>query len=545
MTTVTVTGGATVTVQGGPTIATTSKQISVAVTGARGPAGDGRITANRTYTVAASGADFTTPSAAAAYLQLFRIARGVTVTIDIAAGTYTCTRIVGHIDGAQIVWQTPAHTPLTLANFTITRFLDLDDSAAVLAKLNADKATNVTAVRAAYPVKLEFASSGAALAACGLHTGVWQAALFINTGSADYGVITGTGDDSSIGDGPGGVAVVPGCCFYGFDNAGGVADYGGVINDAGAVYCYGGESCTRADFAGGFYGEDVMLIGGANYGFRSNHGGYAYRDGGIVRQAGTTGVETTNSPGMAWFHNGDIQECGRFGVNAAWGGSSKFFQATIKNNGTALRASAAQIRAGLEAAIDARGVIMVSDISGLGYGIQAVGGSVDVSVSATISGHTRDADCTGPGGVYVGTTSTIGTMSSGGTLGAAVDSKFWLRHIPLPQSRPTTGTITIASGVLNLGSNPPLIVNVASEVGGAPDEITSITYTDLPVGSTVTLKFTNTGETITLTHSLGTLPLLANSRVLANVRDQITLIRLSAATSASLVEQSYANNGSR
>jgi len=61
------------------------------------------ITANTTITVAASGADYTTVGAAYASLNNKRIANDVTVTISVAAGTYTeSTLVLSHPQGDRI-----------------------------------------------------------------------------------------------------------------------------------------------------------------------------------------------------------------------------------------------------------------------------------------------------------------------------------------------------------------------------------------------------------------------------------------------------------
>jgi hypothetical protein len=61
------------------------------------------IRANTTITVDSSGADFTTVGAALTSLAVFRIAAGVTVTIDVAAGTFAESEITcAHPQGRQI-----------------------------------------------------------------------------------------------------------------------------------------------------------------------------------------------------------------------------------------------------------------------------------------------------------------------------------------------------------------------------------------------------------------------------------------------------------
>lgn len=483
------------------------------------------ISADVTLTVGPSGANFTEPGAAMNWLQRFRILPGVTVTVTIADGTYAATTIKGHVDGDRINWTTGGlnGAALVIGDFTLT-----GSSAPQRA---ADKTANESVVRAKYKVILEFASGDAGFASGGRHLGSWGALLAINTGTTTFGVTTGSG--GVAGDGDGGRGNFTNCCFYGFTNACGLTDYGGIINDPSCLYLFGGGSCRRTDFAGGFYGAGVILIGGGDYCHRGNHGGFAYSSGAVIRNAGISNVEMTNSPSMGWFHDSDIQGAAIYGVSCTWGGTCKVFNATVRNNGTA------QVRASAGSSIDARSATMASTGTPT-YGAFCTNSNIDVS-SATISGHTRDIDVIGSGGVLAGST-TATTIYAGGVVVTADSANMVRDNRSNTVARPASATLTPVAGVLDLGSNPAKIVSVASSSTGAPDTITSITYASLPVGDSVTFRAINagTGETINFTDSTG-LPLGAN-RALTNVRDQLTLVRNSTATTGSLVEQSFSDN---
>lgn len=288
------------------------------------------------------GQEFEEPGEFSDWVIQYRIAPGVTVFPTIVTDvdpsivtTIACTMPVtnGHINGSQIHWTTTNGDldgdPLTGSDFAaldaiwvIDSILGLDLASVATAKTAAE-----AIVRAKYRVVLEFDGAGdtdVAMRAGNLHAGDWTdcRCLFIaTTDDATVGVITGTGTSSGIGDGPGGVAIVPGSCFFNFSNAGWLCDYGGVINADKGLALFSADECARTDFGGIIYANDCILIGGEDYGYRANHGGSAWLDGCYVRGC-SNGVQIDNSPGMARIHGCDIQFCYE-GASAQYGGSLK------------------------------------------------------------------------------------------------------------------------------------------------------------------------------------------------------------------------------
>lgn len=288
------------------------------------------------------GGDFAEPGEFDAWIATRRILPGVTVTPTIitdpdpgVATVIACTLPVatGHIDGARIKWTT-TNGDLNGAALTGPDFASLDSIWVIDSVTGFDAASVATAkaaaeviVRAKYRVILEFDGSGetgVAMKASNLHAGDWSdcRALFIATDdAATVGAMTGTGINSGIGDGPGGVAVVPGSCFFGFSNACWLNDYGGIINAANGLALFGAQECARSDFLGMIYATGCMLIGAGNYGWRANHGGSAWLDPVYIRGC-NNGIEVDNTPGMSRVHACDIQYC-YVGMTVQYGGSAK------------------------------------------------------------------------------------------------------------------------------------------------------------------------------------------------------------------------------
>lgn len=282
------------------------------------------------------------PGTLSAYLANYRIAVGVTVTVSIDTATYAYTLPwLGHIDGHRIVVTNSGMNggALVGADFAaLDAIWDIDSVTGITpASVATAKAAAAVIVRAKYRVIFELAD-GIGIAAGNYHAGDWSDApcLWINTGTATVGATTGNGIDTGIGDGPGGVVIVPQSCFFGFTNAGWLCDYGGVINADEGLALFSTDECARTDFGGVIYANDCILIGGDAYGYRANHGGSAWIDGCYVRGC-NNGTQIDNSPGMARIHGCDIQ-FNYEGVVAQYGGSLKAAFGA-RNLGTTLTAS--------------------------------------------------------------------------------------------------------------------------------------------------------------------------------------------------------------
>ena len=517
------------------------------------------------------GSRFPQPADLFDYLSQFIIAPGARVTWTPAPGVYqNCRRVVGHPQGRRIRMVSPGlngapfvpggANPIQPGDLQITPFTAGATADQRRASLAADKLVNENAVRARYKVIFEFSNEVAALACDGGDIGNWGPCLIINTGIGEYGVITGEGLEGAVGSGVSGKASLTGVTIYGF-GSGGTADYGGIINCHQCSFLFCDDYGLRPDFGGGFYGADILIVG-ATYCYRGNHGGFIYGDRLKVRNAVETGVGNDNSASVARIHYCDIQGCGNTGLSAAWGGSAKAYGGTIKNN---LRT---QVYVGEDGTIDARGTDQASTISPAPtYGSRVFGsGFIDVSASGlipgsgtvyptTITGHGSDIEVDGGGtikasnfaatsenGTAMAAACTVGTIKASGQT-TTRDGYNYVRAAPfIPGARPASATIQVSGTTLDLGAAPVAkVINITSGTPGATVTITVITATGLDVGETLILWAGNasSGETVTLTDS-STLPLGAD-RVLDNIRDSIAMVKVNT-TGAGLREIAFANN---
>lgn len=367
------------------------------------------IDQSTTLRISRTAGNFIEPGEASRWLAERWIHPDAKVSLVFDEGDYRCTRIVGHPQGWNLRWRTPGSS-VSLKPDHLSLSGNAPDA------LVRDRLANEAAVRDHYPVTLEHEAGIAAMAAGGQSLGIWDAFLSLNTGDVSFGVTTGIGlaidgdtndltdrryddpDDERfvlrLASGAGGGGFFRGACFYGYENSCGVADHGGVINDHDCAYLFGGKTCRRSDFKGGFVGHDVLLVGGRDYCHRANHAGYCYSDRLTALNAGGTILEATNSASVIWAHGCRVSG-GETGVAASWGASVKLCSGSIHDN------ARVQVRAGLECAIDARGVSVAS--AGKPIGVWADGGSIDLRSlggrTSSVSGHRHDYRVEGPGAI--------------------------------------------------------------------------------------------------------------------------------------------------
>lgn len=441
--------------------------------------GLGYISASTTLYVG-PGEQFAQPADAADWLAQKLIAPSAKVTIYIAPGTYAqCRQVVGHVHGDRVYWRTaPASlsdrtnagytsTRPSIGDFTLRQFVVPAGSNAIAERENfrAQIAQDITAneamIRSRYSVVLEFSkTTGApdhAFAARGRHLGHWEPFLAVNVSQMDTGVSTGTGYSPNTGEGAGGVVDMPGACMWNF-RRGWVCDYGGIINCNRSIAVGSQEYCYVTDFDGGtIYGHDLIAIG-SEYGYRSNHGGELYSDRPVIRLALGSGIEVTNTAGVARAHYCDIQDCAGQGFSASWGGSGKVFGGKIINN------LGGEITAGGGCSIDARGVNCQATIpNAAAYSIRSNGGFINCSSTpANISagtpayvtmsgGHAFGTNVDGAGVIFVGAAANQATLLDGTFSNArpkAPDSRGWLQELTADDVLRRVGVVTADSAAV-------------------------------------------------------------------------------------------------
>jgi hypothetical protein len=527
-------------------------------------AAPGIIRKDVTYQVG-PGQQFLEPGDFVAWVGRKRIAPGVTVTANIASGTYNISkRIRGHVDGERIKWTNAGlnGAPLVGADFASLDAMWVLDVAlgfntpAGLASIDAAKAAAEPIVRAKYKVIFQFDGAVEPAFSCdNKHSGDWSGCpcLWINTGSCDDGVTTGSGSNVH-GEGAGGVGIFEGSCFFGFRGANMYTDYGGIINFRGGLSLFPGQICQRADFNGGFYGANQIIIGGPQYGFRCNHGGFNYMDTAYIRGC-QSALECTNSPGMFWAHNSDIQYNG-VGANVNYGGSGKVVNATVKNN------SVAQIRVANNGTIDARSTDIASTATNFrngattglpplyGVNVPMAGLVICATIPAAgfrttvISGHSHDVNLDGSGTVnLLGVIFTPGNLKYGvTTVTPAADGLLGYPQ-SVPIARPAIADVAVSGTTLILPNPCPQVLAVVQPAGsaGTPITINAIDNSALPVGGRFIINAANaiTGETVTVNDGAD-LSLKSALRYLGNVRDTLEFYRPN--NTGSVCEVAFAAN---
>lgn len=503
----------------------------------------GLITIDTTKIIGTSeAADFAEPGDFTEWLADYRIAKGVTVTVEIEDGTYACDKTIGgHIDGARVTW---TNNGLNGSALVGSDFASLDAIWVIspttgITEASRDDARDAAEVivRAKYKVILEFDDQDAMLL-MGEHSGDWSdcPCLFINTGGVTnnpVGISTGAGVTSS-GIGAGGAGIVDASCWFGFYTCV-YADYGGVINWPGGLALFGEAECSRTNFEGSFTGNDIIIIGGLDFGHRCNHGGSCYSNGAYLR-GNKVAAEATQTNSGYRFHQGDIQ-FNYIGAQVSWGGSCKIFQASVKNN------ARMQINVQNGGAVDAGSLDGASTELFEGapplYGIFAeLGGTIELE-NGEMTGH-GTADIFITGSVTVDTTgATYDTALTSGSVSLAPTTTGIL--MAPPPDRPTAGTVEMSGTTLTLPFPCPKAVSVVQPSGSAGSAITidTIDITNLPAGGAIFLIAVNagSGETITVNDSGSTPALAALSRYLGDVRDVLKLER--PRTADQLLEVSY------
>ncbi len=332
----------------------------------------GTISVDTAFAVGPTG-QFAEPGDFYDYISPFRIDAGVTVTVTLQTGTIACTKPVmtaGHVDGERIVWVNAGvnGTPLVGSDFAaLDANWNVDSVTGIPpASMAANQTAAEAIVRASFKCILEFDGSGGvdtAMALTGLHGGNWEGCptLFINTGTCGRGVTTG-GTDVNKTQGAGGIIDLSNSCFFGFANQNMVTDGAGLVTFYNGLSLFGASSCMLSGFGGGFLAFNAVIIGGGDYGWRNNHGGFAYfqqQDANAIPsvyiRGCTVGMEATNTPSMYWAFICDIQYC-YSGIQAEYGGSGKVAGGVVKNNA---RYQASCISGG---DLDMRGVDMVSTV---------------------------------------------------------------------------------------------------------------------------------------------------------------------------------------
>lgn len=508
------------------------------------------ITVNTTFNIGA-GLAWTEPGTFMEWLNRRRIMPGVTVTVDIADGTYTCTKTIrGHIDGARIVWENNGvnGSPLTGASFAaldsiwvIDPVTGQDPTARATAKAAAE-----VIVRASFKVILEWASADA-MSCDGFHLGDWSdcPCLFINTGTSSVGLTTGTRRGNASNDGAAGCAIVDGSFFFGFDDVCINPRYGGMIEAEGSGALFADNDCCRSDFAGGFRtSTDIVIIGAGRCGFWGHHGGYLYAEAAYIRGC-EFGVRLHDATAMFWLSLGaDIQFNTR-GIATIVGGTGLCFDSTIKNN------AFAQIHMQYGGSIDASAIDMASteqfDGAPPAYGVLITGaGSIDLSNgigASTITGHDKDIHLSGTALAYVGIDANEATYGGAWSSNEElIPDDFGNIRVP-PTGRPTDVDVEMSGTELVLPNPCPITVNVVQPAGsaGTPITIDTIDVTYLPRGQEVLLRSKNANEPVTVNDS-SDVSLAAAQRYLSNARDCLVLFRPS--VTDLLMETSFKKNQS-
>lgn len=259
----------------------------------------GVIDSNRTYNVPA---DFATPLDAENYLRGYTITDGVSVTVNIAAGTYAhSTYMKGHPQGDQIYYVGAGYNsgaPVS-GDFTIT--------GNTLASVAADKTVNVNMLKAAYKVKINCTDT------C---LRPWRGDMINMTDVLLVGSNNGNGIDVRYGS----TAAISGVSAVAFGH--GIALYGsGYITSSN-------NSAVSNCLVGNVYNGVIAGAGGSASFYTNNF--IAVNNGDGVTY-GTGGVFAYNG-GVLNCTNGYV--CGNkgSGITAASGGSLSVGSATVEYN---------------------------------------------------------------------------------------------------------------------------------------------------------------------------------------------------------------------
>src|SRR5262249_26063646 len=159
----------------------------------------------------------------------------------------------------------------------------------------------------------------------------WSTAptLFINTGSVSWGVSSGNNVNGANSAGSGGRGFFDYSAWFGFTSSNMVCDGEGIMNAQFGLLLFGPKYCVHTDFGGFTYALNSVIIGGGNYGWRANHGGWCYMDHCYIH--GCSSAITVTNGVMAWVHNCDVQ-FNYGGFTPIWNGSLKCAGGTVKNN---------------------------------------------------------------------------------------------------------------------------------------------------------------------------------------------------------------------
>lgn len=390
----------------------------------------GIISTNRTYTVPG---DFATPLDVENYLRRFRIATGVTVTVNVAAGTYNhATNMQGHPNGDQIHYIASGYTggSPTNADFTATGY--------VPATIAANAAANTAMLNGKYQVKI--ACTGSGLRIVGANSIKMTNFLFVGPGRTVSGY-RGARIDSS--------AYLYGCSFVAFEigvlSAGFlsfdahlfVADCGNVNGAAliaeggtilvettgviGAYNCYGsGIGSVRG---ANVWGYNVYARGNEQAGINSNTNGTIFAtvqmvgstNGGNGATAAQGGSVNTGTAGNSQFQNN-----GGHGVTASIGGKASLYTATATGNtnsgfvatsGASVVVFTATANSNGDHGVQAtaNGYVQAPSITAKNNGVNglnATGGRIDAQNAATVPNTSTEIVATGGG--YITVTTAVG-----------------------------------------------------------------------------------------------------------------------------------------
>lgn len=303
----------------------------------------GIISTNRTYTVPG---DFATPLDVENYLRRFKIATGVTVTVNVStAGTYNhATHMQGHPNGDQIHYIASGYTggSPTNADFTATGYAP--------ATIAANAAANTAMLNSKYNVKI--ACTGNGLKVVGANSIKMTDFLFVGPGRTVAGC-RGVDIDSS--------AYLYGCSFVAFEVAVSVSGLlsfdahlfandcgstGGavirsecgviIVESTGVIGAYSSYgSGVYAGLAGTVYGYNVYGCGNEQTGINDNTGGSVFA---TVKMVGTfngqNGATSATNASIANFIGGNsqFQNNGANGALATTGGRCQFYTPTSSGN---------------------------------------------------------------------------------------------------------------------------------------------------------------------------------------------------------------------